>query len=420
MSLQDKIAKRLLAAHGRVLSSKTGSSGWWTSIKRSVDESDLATLEASSTKVVFGDKLAKLVCEIAADDESQIVGLQKYASLPAGHGMVFPYSSPRRVAFHMGSVPFDIDMIFVGPNGSVNKIVSDIEAGSREHFSMSHVSAVIEANAGFCRGNGVEVGCTVTTGLEKQAQSTPIVVKHKFDDKTGRGIHIFSDGAKMYDDADAGYAKLVMPDGTSVQLGPGGTDNAYDLAQSNSQANRLAPFEPMYDTDKAEWSSAFGNQFSDDWQDPSRGAQLKQYSPDSKSFTLHPVLTPRPKTLVPTKQDPDLSYGDIRLEDWDHKTDPSQRFPNQDEFSPVVEAAVKQAQEVFDGYPRKDINPQMVPTVGTDPSERFKDHDIVDNILDYQPMDGDHYDSQIGFDPTKDLSEEGVPPIRSGTRKIKK
>lgn len=166
MSLHDRIAKRLLV---RGLPGKKAS-GWFTNLQSQMQEADRQVLESASTRVVFGDKLAALKCEVAGDEQSQTVGLQKYASLPGGYGMIFPYDEPRKVAFHMGTVAFPIDIIFVGSDGRVNKIVPDIEPGQRGSWAMSHVAAVIEANGGFCRDNGIEVGCEVITGLEKEAQ----------------------------------------------------------------------------------------------------------------------------------------------------------------------------------------------------------------------------------------------------------
>lgn len=169
MSLQDRIAKLLLFKHDRVLSNKTAQGGYWTSIKTKIQKADQDIIDSASIKVKFGSG-AKLVCEVVDNERAQTVGLQKYASLPDGYGMIFPYNEPRQVTFHMGTVPFPIDIMFVGSNGRISKIVEYAEPGTREKWSMSHVSAVIEANAGFCRSNKISVGDMVNAPLVKDSQ----------------------------------------------------------------------------------------------------------------------------------------------------------------------------------------------------------------------------------------------------------
>lgn len=167
MSIVDRIAKRLVVAHTRVLNNKNAN-GWFTSIRQSVEDDEVQTIESASVKVKFASG-ASLKCEIAADDQSKTVGLQKYASLPHGYGMIFPFDN-ETVKFHMGTVPFPIDIIFVGADNRVSRIDKYVEPGTRAKFGMSHVSAVIEANAGFCDENGIDVGCSVETGIDKSAQ----------------------------------------------------------------------------------------------------------------------------------------------------------------------------------------------------------------------------------------------------------
>lgn len=70
----------------------------------------------------------------------------------------------------------------------------------------------------------------------------------------------------------------------------------------------------------------------------------------------------------------------------------------------------KAAQEHFTPNPRRDINPKMLPSNHT--HDRFKDRDLVDVTTDGQPMD-DNYDQTMGYDVTKDMSDE-VAPVRPG------
>jgi uncharacterized membrane protein (UPF0127 family) len=163
MSILDRLAKRLVVAHSHVLGG-----GWFTDMRNKVEAADKDIMDSASVKVVFGDKLARLTCEVVEDEMSKSVGLQKYASLPGGYGMLFPFAD-EKVFFHMGSVAYPIDLIYIGPDNRINKIMSDVEPNTAGAWGMSHVSAVIESNGGFCRENGIEVGCIVKIGSEKTA-----------------------------------------------------------------------------------------------------------------------------------------------------------------------------------------------------------------------------------------------------------
>jgi uncharacterized membrane protein (UPF0127 family) len=50
----------------------------------------------------------------------------------------------------MGTVSFPIDIIFVGGDGRVTKIVDNIDPGTRGSWGMPHTSAVIESAGGWC------------------------------------------------------------------------------------------------------------------------------------------------------------------------------------------------------------------------------------------------------------------------------
>jgi uncharacterized membrane protein (UPF0127 family) len=113
---------------------------------------------------------ATIGCEVVVDDVEQQVGLQKYSSLPQDDGMLFPYEPPRNVTFHMGSVAFPIDVIFVGPHGRIAAIEENCEPGVEQHWSHGRTSAVIEVNGGWCAARDIVQGDLVRLSNTKFAE----------------------------------------------------------------------------------------------------------------------------------------------------------------------------------------------------------------------------------------------------------
>ena len=113
---------------------------------------------------------ATIGCEVVVDDTDQQVGLQKYSSLPQDDGMIFPYEPPRKVTFHMGSVQFPIDVVFVGPHGRIAAIEENCEPGIEQYWSHGRISAVIEVNGGWCAARDVVVGDLVRLANTRRAQ----------------------------------------------------------------------------------------------------------------------------------------------------------------------------------------------------------------------------------------------------------
>lgn len=94
---------------------------------------------------------------VADTDALRSFGLQGRASLPDGTGMVFVYDSPRAVTFARKSVPFPIDVVFVGPDRTVTG-VAPIDAGHGSAASPGIVGWVVEVPGGWAARNGVETG----------------------------------------------------------------------------------------------------------------------------------------------------------------------------------------------------------------------------------------------------------------------
>jgi hypothetical protein len=72
--------------------------------------------------------------------------------------MLFTFAPPRSATFYMGEVTFPIDLVFVGDDGCVGKVVRGAQPGAKERWSMERCAAVIEVPAGTCVAWGVRVG----------------------------------------------------------------------------------------------------------------------------------------------------------------------------------------------------------------------------------------------------------------------
>lgn len=119
------------------------------------------SLKKKST-VVFANG-AKFSAQIAETAMQRASGLEIVKKLAPHEGMIFPFDPPDHVTFHMGSVEFPIDIIFLleGDNTlEVGKIVHDAQPGSLEYWSNPKTAAVLEISGGLCKQHGIEIGST--------------------------------------------------------------------------------------------------------------------------------------------------------------------------------------------------------------------------------------------------------------------
>ena len=71
-----------------------------------------------------GNTKAAFVCDIADSFEKKISGLQAYSSIRNSFGLLFPYKKATDVSYHMGTVSYPIDIIFLDENSlKIAKVV---------------------------------------------------------------------------------------------------------------------------------------------------------------------------------------------------------------------------------------------------------------------------------------------------------
>lgn len=95
---------------------------------------------------------------IARTAAEQARGLQGYAGLGPSDGMLFPFRPARAAQFHMGTVSFPIDLVFIDAGGHVARVVHAAQPGSRERWGHPICSAVVELQGGACAHAGIAPG----------------------------------------------------------------------------------------------------------------------------------------------------------------------------------------------------------------------------------------------------------------------
>jgi len=108
---------------------------------------------------------------IAATPMQKAAGLEVFDSLDPTEGLLFPFEEEGSATFHMGSVQFPIDIVFLmdSPHGlEIGKIVSNIQPKSPDWWSYPTTSAVLELVGGACKKHDLKIGtvCAVSKRVE--------------------------------------------------------------------------------------------------------------------------------------------------------------------------------------------------------------------------------------------------------------
>lgn len=104
------------------------------------------------------EESASFLCDIADTVERQVDGLQAYSRLKKKCGLIFSYKQARDVMFHMGSVSYPIDIIFIDSEDNIKKISKNIQPGSLEVFSCTGTLNVLEVSGGVSDLLNIKVG----------------------------------------------------------------------------------------------------------------------------------------------------------------------------------------------------------------------------------------------------------------------
>ena len=95
-------------------------------------------------KIKIGDNTYNVT--VVETEEDMKKGLSNTSELPKGEGMLFDFKSSEDVTMNMYDMKYPLDMIFIGDNEEVIKVVS-LEPGENE-VSVKNVRYVVEVNKG--------------------------------------------------------------------------------------------------------------------------------------------------------------------------------------------------------------------------------------------------------------------------------
>ncbi|MGL4541360.1 MAG: DUF192 domain-containing protein [Polymorphobacter sp.] len=106
--------------------------------------------------------------EVAQTPQQQATGMMYRRTLPQGHGMIFPFASPRTLTFWMEDTLIPLDLVFIGADWKVVSIAADAKPLSRDFISSAGPAiAVLELGGGEAARIGLQPGDRVETRLPK-------------------------------------------------------------------------------------------------------------------------------------------------------------------------------------------------------------------------------------------------------------
>jgi len=97
--------------------------------------------------------------ELAGTEAERARGLMHRDALPRMAGMLFVYDPPTRASFWMKNTLIPLDMLFVGPDGTVQHVHHNARPGDLSPVTGGdNIRAVLEINGGLARRYGIGAG----------------------------------------------------------------------------------------------------------------------------------------------------------------------------------------------------------------------------------------------------------------------
>jgi|TARA_R110001583_G_scaffold16234_24_gene66363 uncharacterized membrane protein (UPF0127 family) len=124
-------------------------------------------------------------CDIAKTFNEKSSGLQVYPDLSKESGLLFDYDKPTDVIYHMGSVRYPIDIVFISESNHIKKICKSIRPGSTSTFGCSGVKRVLEICGGLSSKIGLSEGDIVTSKSAKAEVSEDFEKLTRFCNQIG-------------------------------------------------------------------------------------------------------------------------------------------------------------------------------------------------------------------------------------------
>jgi uncharacterized membrane protein (UPF0127 family) len=123
---------------------------------------DLAQFPRTTLEILHGKKKQdprRFNVWIADTPARQEQGLMFVRDLPAGQGMIFPQKPPRQMSMWMKNTYVELDMVFIGEKGAIDRIIEHAHPLSLTTLSSTKpVAAVLEIKGGEAGRLGLKVG----------------------------------------------------------------------------------------------------------------------------------------------------------------------------------------------------------------------------------------------------------------------
>lgn len=132
-------------------------------LAQSMPIENLSHFPQATLTVDAGGRLDRFQVWVADTPARQEQGLMFVRDLPAGQGMLFPMEPAKVAYFWMKNTYIPLDMLFVGTDGRIAKIIADAQPFSLANLSSDvAVEAVIEIRGGEAQRLGIKVGQKVS------------------------------------------------------------------------------------------------------------------------------------------------------------------------------------------------------------------------------------------------------------------
>ena len=110
---------------------------------------DAVTFPTSQARINTSQGFLDLTVEVATTPEQMEQGFMHRTLIPDRHGILFLFARPMPVSFWMKDTPHSLDILFIGTDGTISKIVTDAKPDSKDLIpSDGAVKAVIELSNG--------------------------------------------------------------------------------------------------------------------------------------------------------------------------------------------------------------------------------------------------------------------------------
>lgn len=162
------------------------------------------------------EKLASFKCDIAKSFQEKVNGLQVYSSLGSDSGLLFEYDNPQDVLYHMGTVKFAIDIIFLDENQKIKKICKNIQPGAIGTYGCANTLYVLEVLGGTSEKLGFKPGDKVRVKKGKNSMIKSASVRE--DHRMPKLIYVYNFDGIISRNPEIKIAKVAKYDEENITL----------------------------------------------------------------------------------------------------------------------------------------------------------------------------------------------------------